>query len=104
MEILQSFGVDWKLLLAQLVNFAIVVLVLWRFAIKPLTKIMNERNKEIEVGLKKAQESTDRLTKVENEVKQKLTQARQEADKILNASKQQADKNNQANLEKPNKK
>lgn len=100
MEILQSFGVDWKLLLAQFINFAIVVLVLWRFAIKPLTKTMDKRNQEIDKGLQDAKESAERLTKVEQEVKQQLNKAKQAGDQILVQAKQQADKNQQASLAK----
>ncbi len=100
MEILGLFGVDWKLLLAQLVNFAIVVVVLWQFAIKPLSKAMAERNQEIAKGLEDAKKSAEHLRNAETEFKARLKQAHQEADEILQLAKVQAEKNQQAALEK----
>lgn len=100
MEILGLFGVDWKLILAQLVNFAIVVAVLWWFAIKPLMKVMDQRNQEISTGLEDAKKSAEHLRNAEVEFKERLRQAKKEADEILQLAKQQAEKGQQATLEK----
>ena len=54
-EIIKTFHIDWKLLIAQAVNFAIVVFALYKFAYKPLLKTMNERTAKIEQGLKDAE-------------------------------------------------
>ncbi len=100
MEILDLFGVNWKLIIAQLVNFAIVVLVLWLFAIKPLMKVMDKRNQEISTGLEDAKKSAEHLRNAEIEFKDRLRQAKKEADEILQLAKQQSEKNQQAVLEK----
>jgi len=100
MEILELFGVDWKLLIAQLVNFAIVVVVLWWFALKPLSKTMQSRNDEISKGLSDARSAADRLEKVEREVKDKLIEAKNTAASILEESKKQSEKSKQDNLVK----
>ena len=47
-SIIETFHLDWKLFLAQVVNFTIVVFVLWRFAFKPLAKNLAERTRTIE--------------------------------------------------------
>lgn len=70
-------------MLAQLVNFGIVVVVLWFFALKPLSKKMQERAKMIEKGLADAQESAERLAQAEKERKEIIQEARQQAQKIL---------------------
>ncbi len=100
MEILELFGVDWKLLLAQLVNFLIVVGVLWFFALKPLTKTMEDRNTEIAKGLNDAKDAAERLEKVEQEVKDKLIETKGEASNILEEAKKQGEKNKQETVEK----
>lgn len=100
MEILELFGVDWKLLTAQLVNFLIVVGVLWFFALKPLTKTMADRNNEISKGLDDAKEAAERLEKVEAEVKDRLIEAKGQASDILEESKKQGEKSKQEAVEK----
>lgn len=32
---MSEIGIDWKMLIAQLISFSIVFFVLWRFAYKP---------------------------------------------------------------------
>ncbi len=103
MEILELFGINWKLMLAQIINFAIVVGVLWWFALKPLTKTMKERNKEIEKGLADAQKSAERLAEVEKIVNDKIKESKFDADVILNEAKKQAEANRQIDLEKTKK-
>lgn len=100
MEILELFGVDWKLLIAQLFNFTVVVLVLWFFALKPLTKTMQKRNDEISKGLADAKFATERLSQVERDVKDKLNKTRNEAMDILEEAKKQAEKSKQENIVK----
>ena len=50
-SLISTFHIDWHLIVAQLVNFAVVILVLWRFALKPLGKLMDERGQTIAGGL-----------------------------------------------------
>jgi len=100
MEILELFGVNWKLMLAQLINFAIVVVILWFFALKPLTRTMQQRSDEIQQGLSDAQTAAEKLTKVETEVKAKLMEAKTEAAKILEAARLQADESRQSGVVK----
>ncbi|MBU1203418.1 F0F1 ATP synthase subunit B [Patescibacteria group bacterium] len=100
MEILQLFGVDWKLLVAQLVNFTVVVLVLWFFALKPLTRTMQKRSDEIQKGLSDAELAAEKLTKVEEDVKAKLMEAKSEAAKILEAARLQAEESRKAGIVK----
>ena len=100
MEILELFGVDWKLLIAQLVNFIVVVLVLWFFALKPLTKTMEKRNDEISKGLADAKSAQERLNQVERDAKDKLNKTKNEAMVILEEAKKQAEKSKQENVTK----
>lgn len=100
MEILDLFGVNWKLMLAQLVNFAIVVFVLWRFAIKPLMKVMEERNKEISQGLADATLAADKLQNTEKEIKAKLSETKLEAMAILEKGHKQNELDRQTSLTK----
>jgi len=100
MEILQLFGVDWKLMLAQIVNFAIVAFILWRFAIKPLMFSMEKRNKEIEQGLKDAEESTKKLVESDREIRKNLQASQAKATEIIMQAKKDAEDEKHAIVEK----
>lgn len=71
-EFLEQFGIDWKLLLSQLVNFTLILIILRAFAYEPLIKILKERKAKIEEGLMKAEESDIRLKEVDQIAKQKI--------------------------------
>jgi F-type H+-transporting ATPase subunit b len=78
-----SFGVDGPHLLVQVINFALLAFVLYRFAIKPALGQMEERNRLIEKGLADAQASTQRLSEAHQISEAKLNAASDEAAKIL---------------------
>ena len=50
-SLITTFHIDWKIIIAQVINFLIVFLVLYFFAIKPLKKMMAERADKISKGL-----------------------------------------------------
>lgn len=90
-SIVGMFGLNWKLFLAQLVNFAIVLFVLWKWVWKPVTSNMEARTKKIEDSLLNA----DQLNKDKREFDAwrdaEMSKARQEATEIINTAKQQAE-------------
>ncbi len=83
MEVLAKLGIDWKLLIAQAVNFLVLLWVLRRYAYKPILKALETRTKKIEQGLKDAETSQAKLQGVIEEEKKILTAAREEARNIL---------------------
>jgi F-type H+-transporting ATPase subunit b len=82
-SLVSTFHLDVKLLLAQMVNFAIVVGVLYWFAFKPLLKTMGERSSKIEQGLKEAEEISNRLNTTKAEQTAILKQAKVDAASLL---------------------
>lgn len=46
-----TFGVDWMKFAAQLLNFGIILLVLWKFVFTPVTKKLEERTAKIEKAM-----------------------------------------------------
>lgn len=83
MGLIKALGIDWRILLAQLLNFAVLIWVLWRFAYKPIFKILEDRKLKVDQGLQDAETAALRLQEVELENKKILLEARQEATKIL---------------------
>ena len=78
-ELIRHFGIDWKLLLAQAVNFLILLVVLKKFAYGPILKILKKRKDEIEKGLKFTKEAGERLEQIGEEKEAVLKEARGEA-------------------------
>ncbi len=83
-ELLHNFGVDWRLLIAQAVNFFVLLAVLWKFAYQPILGIFRKRRADIAQGLADAREAGEHLARVEKIGEGKLNAARQDALGIVN--------------------
>lgn len=83
-ELLHNFGVDWKLLIAQAINFFVLFAVLWKFAYKPILKVFRMRRESIAQGLQDAEEASQRLTQADRIGEEKIAAARSEALGIVN--------------------
>lgn len=88
MEIFNQFGIKPVLLIAQVVNFLILLFILKRFLYKPILKVLEERKKKIAESLKNAEEIENRLLKTNEEVEKILAKALEESQKIINESKE----------------
>ena len=56
-ELITTFHIDWKLMIAQIVNFGLVLGLLYWLAAKPLSELMKNRTKEITDGLDNAKKA-----------------------------------------------
>lgn len=92
MEVFAKLGVDWKLLLAQVVNFGILFFLLRRYAYGPMLEFLEKRSERIDKGLKDAEVASAKLIALEEKEKQVLAAARTEARAILSASEAAAKK------------
>ena len=90
--LISTFHIQWQLLLAQMVNFAIVLFVLWKFAYKPILKTLNDRTTKIEKGVKDADEARKKLEEVSIEEKEILKHARIESQEIIKKAEDTAKK------------
>ena len=84
--VLATLGIDWKLFLAQLVNYGIVVVVLWKWAYQPLLQMLDTRKKKIEESLEKAKEIDTRMKRVGAEEGAMMKAAHEKAQTILVAA------------------
>lgn len=82
-ELIKTFHIDIKLILAQLVNFAIVLFVLKRYAYGPVLKMMEERSEKIEKGIADAENAGKKLTEITEKEKAVLVEARKQAQEII---------------------
>lgn len=80
---LGALGVDGQAFLIQFVTFVMAFFVLRRYAFGPILKVLRERRKTIESGVKLGEEMKQERTKLDAEVEKILHKARQDADKII---------------------
>ncbi len=91
MEIIHEFGIDWPLLVAQIINFLIILYILKRFAYKPILAALKNRQNAIQKGLKDAEEATKLLERTAEKEKEALRKAHADAKKLLDDAKAQRD-------------
>ena len=91
-EILTVFGVDGRLLIVQMVNFAIALFILWYFLYTPLISLLDKRQTMIEESVRKASEVDAAHAKTEEDRKSVLTEANSEADGIIARAREHAKK------------
>ncbi len=90
--IISTFHIDWKIIIAQAFNFGVVFVVLYVFALKPLSKLMADRQNTIVKGLDDAKTNAAMLTRTEEEYNQALQRAKAEANEIFQSGKKDAQK------------
>src|SRR5258708_1800420 len=89
-EFLTQFGIDWKLFVSQLVNFALILVFLRFFVYKPILKVIKERNEKIREGLNKAKEADIRLKEVDEINKEKIKEAQIASMNMMKATEKNA--------------
>ena len=81
--LLDTFGIDWHLLTAQVINFAILAVALTWLLYKPVLKMVKEREQVIAKGVADAEESARRLSQADAEVARREKVAEAEASGIV---------------------
>ncbi len=90
--IVGMFGLDWKLFLAQLINFGIILFVLWKWVFGPVTKGLSDRTAKIEGSLAEAQRITEERETFDTWKQGEIGKVRAEATAIISEAKQSAEK------------
>lgn len=87
---MESLGIDLKLIIAQLVNFGILLFLLNRFLYKPVVSMLEGREEKINQGLKDAEEASKKLAEASNDSKKIQEKAYADAQDILKNAKEAA--------------
>lgn len=78
-----ALGINLSALVFQLVTFAIVFLVLKKYAFGPIVSVLEKRRKTISESLKSAADIEKRSEEMDQKFQEHLRKARTEAEKIL---------------------
>lgn len=92
MEIIRNFGIQPILLLAQIVNFLIIILLLKKFFYGPITKALDERKMRIEESLRNADLIEQKLQETKQKTAQTLENALNEASRIISQAQQESER------------
>jgi F-type H+-transporting ATPase subunit b len=88
--IAERFGLDAKSIGMQVISFLIVLFVLYKFGIKPVTATMEERTRKIETGLKDAEAMQAKLAAAQEESAVIVKKANGEASRIVDEARKTA--------------
>lgn len=86
-----TFHIDWKIIIAQVINFAVVLFAIQFLALKPIKKLMKERTERINMGLEDAVKNAELLKNTKKEYNDIIVRARAEANEIFQAGKNEAE-------------
>lgn len=85
-SILHTFGIDWRLLLVNGVNFGLLMAGLSYFLYKPVLAMLEERRNKVAAGVRAADEAEKRLAQTADERAEVLARAGREADELVAAA------------------
>ena len=85
-----ALGISPGAFVIQLISFVIVFLLLKKFAFKPIVRLLEERRKVIDDGVKMGQKLENERAKLDAEVVKVMRDARTEADKIIGNGQKEA--------------
>ncbi len=90
-DLLHAFGIQWSVLLAQIINFTILIFILSRFVYKPVLKIIDERRAVIAESMEKVKEINRGKEQLDIDRAVILRKADEEAGELLERAKAEAE-------------
>jgi F-type H+-transporting ATPase subunit b len=95
-----TLGLNWKIFIAQLINFGIILFILWKWVFTPVAKKLTQRTEKIEKAMRDAadvQKQKDEfgkwkdleMTKVRSQTSAIITSAEHQANKLKDQTLQQ---------------
>lgn len=82
-QLFEAFGIDGKLLLAQLINFGVLFVALTWLLYKPVMKTLDERRAKIAQGVEDAESASQKLAAADEDASKVLHGAETEAEGII---------------------
>lgn len=89
-DLLGSLGIDWQVLILQMISFVLLVLFVAKFIYPQIAAMLDRREKIIKDSVKAAQEAEKKSAESEAETAQLLAKARSEAGDIVEAAKKES--------------
>ncbi len=82
-EIFETLGINWPSLLAQFINFGLLLILLRLVAYKPVMNMLDKRAEKIKESMEHAETVKKRAEEADVEVAKRIDEASQEGQKII---------------------
>ena len=89
---MEELGINLPSLLVFLVNFAILLVILYFFAYKPILKMLDQRSERIRESLEAAEQAKQQAEESETRIQEQLQEARRQGQRLLEQARALADK------------
>ena len=80
---MSGLGINGWLLAAQIINFIILLVILYFFAYKPVLKMLDERSRKIKDSMEEVQKVKEQAAQTEEEFKKKIEAASKEGQEVI---------------------
>ena len=90
-QIVSVFGINWKFLLIQGVNFGLLLAILYKFLYKPVLAMVDTRRAKIENAIRDSERMEMELGQAEVEKARILRDATRKGDELIDAAKKHAE-------------
>jgi F-type H+-transporting ATPase subunit b len=87
-----SLGFNLPALIAQLINFVLLLIIFRLLLYKPLLNMLDQRKKRIQEGIQASDEAKQRLSETEQETAKEMDRARQEGQGLIAQAQQAANR------------
>ena len=91
MELISALGIDWHVLVAQLINYGILFTALSVLLYKPILKLLDERREKIAKSMEDAKRIDQKLKEIEKEREAMMRELDQKSSALLAEAKKQAE-------------
>jgi F-type H+-transporting ATPase subunit b len=89
-QLFAAFGIQFPLLIAQTVNFAVLMVALWYLLYKPVMKVIEARKQKVAQGVLDAEAAAEKLSSADAEASTTVQQAEKEAEGIVASAREEA--------------
>ncbi|SVB57639.1 uncharacterized protein METZ01_LOCUS210493, partial [marine metagenome] len=89
---LETLGIHFPSLAIYLVNFVLVLVLLYLFAYKPILKLMDERAERIRESLEAADLARQEAASSQEAIQEQITEARREGQRIMDQTREAAER------------
>ncbi|HNS51430.1 MAG TPA: F0F1 ATP synthase subunit B [Anaerolineae bacterium] len=97
---MEALGINLGYLVSQLVNFTLLVVLLYFVAYKPILRMLDERSARIKKGLEDAETAAKRAAEMEQEFERRMGEARKQGQELVAQATQLSERARQEILDK----
>lgn len=91
MELIAKLGLDWKILVAQLVNFGLLLTVLTLFVYRPILRLLDDRRERVRKAMEDVKAIENQKREIEQFKVEQFKKIDEECGRFLEAAKTQAE-------------